>query len=44
MYFPKVVIMYILYVDLQVPTGDGENEFAYGGQIQDRVLAEQVIR
>lgn len=28
----------------KVPTGDGENEFAYGGQIQDKVLAEQVIR
>ena len=28
---------------LQVPAGDGENKFAYDGEIQDRELAEDVV-
>ena len=34
--FPKFFL-------LQVPGGDGENKFAYDGEIQDKNLAEDVI-
>ena len=41
--FSLSLSLFLTSLLLQVPAGDGENKFAYDGEIQEKKLAEDVV-